>query len=459
MPKRWGVERSDGNAQGRDARSVLEYGTTAAKGRLCICSRATWTDDAQAVSFGFHMHEGFAMSRLLSPSHRLVAVNFFIQLAFQSTYFVGIIGCGTYVLGAGAFETSALVFGLNLVLIFATFCSGALVDSLGPRHVPLAVCVLLCASGVFGLVAPVSYSALALLAISTGLLFGAGTTAMDAYPRFLTEVPDELLRINGLNNIATSVAVIVGPALGGVIASVFSNQGVFFLLAVAPVPALLLATSLCEGAAVQGFAKPESRAEATGLRSLWEGVIATAADADLRLIFLMGFMGFFSYGAFDSLESLFYRDVLCVGTEWMGWLSAIAGIGGTLGSYLIMRVPSGRIRLELLAAMLLVTGVGSVVYVGTAHVAVAAVGQLVCGIGFGAMGPVRVTLTQRLSDPAKVGRVLGVMRVGLNGAGVLPLVVAPFLADAFGVQGVLVGASLATAAIACTFWAIARRRG
>ena len=83
--------------------------------------------------------------------HRLVAVNFFIQLAFQSTYFVGIIGCGTYVLGAGAFETSALVFGLNLVLIFATFCAGALVDSLGPRHVLLAVCVLLCASGVFGL--------------------------------------------------------------------------------------------------------------------------------------------------------------------------------------------------------------------------------------------------------------------------------------------------------------------
>lgn len=81
-----------------------------------------------------------------------------------------------------------------------------------------------------------------------------------------------------------------------------------------------------------------------------------------------------------------------------------------------MRVPSGRIRLELLAAMLLVTGVGSVVYVGTASVAVAAVGQLVCGIGFGAMGPVRVTLTQRLSDPAKVGSVMGVMRVGLNGA-------------------------------------------
>lgn len=61
------------------------------------------------------------MSRFLSPSRRLVAVDFFIQLAFQSTYFVGIIGCGTYVLGAGAFETSALVFGLNLVLTFQRF--------------------------------------------------------------------------------------------------------------------------------------------------------------------------------------------------------------------------------------------------------------------------------------------------------------------------------------------------
>lgn len=399
------------------------------------------------------------MSCFLSPSHRLVAVDFFIQLAFQSTYFVGIIGCGTYVLGAGAFETSALVFGLNLALIFATFCAGAFVDSLGPRRVLLAVCVLLCASGVFGLVALVSYPVLALLAISAGLLFGAGTTAMDAYPRFLTETPEELLRINGLNYIATNVAVIVGPALGGVIASAISNQGVFFLLAAAPVPALLLVTSLQEGAAVPGIDKSGARDEATGLISLWEGVVATAADVDLRLIFLMGFMGFFAYGAFDSLESLFYRDVLCVGTQWMGWLSAIAGIGGTLGSYLIMRVPSGRIRLELLAAMLLVTGVGSVVYVGTVYVAVAAVGQLVCGIGFGAMGPVRVTLTQRLSDPAKVGRVLGVMRVGLNGAGVLPLLAAPFLADAFGVQGVLVGASLATVAIACVFWAIAWCRG
>lgn len=95
---------------------------------------------------------------------------------------------------------------------------------------------------------------------------------------------------------------------------------------------------------------------------------------------------------------------------------------------------------------------------GTGNVWVAAVGQMVCGIGFGSMGPVRATLTQERCDPSHVGRVMATMRVGLNSAGVVPLLVAPFLAAAFGVQAVLFGASLATVAIALAFWTISRRR-
>lgn len=35
-----------------------------------------------------------------------------MQLGFQATYFVGIIGCATYVLGTDALGVSALVFAL-----------------------------------------------------------------------------------------------------------------------------------------------------------------------------------------------------------------------------------------------------------------------------------------------------------------------------------------------------------
>ena len=405
------------------------------------------------------------MNYLSTPTQRLVAANFFLQLGFQSTYFVGIIGCATYVLGAGAFEVSALVFCLNLLLIIGNFCSGAVVDAVGPRRTLVVTLTALAASGLAGLLLPVSYPVLYAIAAANGLLFGTATTAIDAYPRFLSEGAAALLRMNSLSNMATSVAVVAGPALGGLITGAASNQLVFCILAAAPLPALALVLATPEskpvGPAAGGAGGSGSGTDGERdalLATLSEGVRVTAGNADLRLIFLMGFMGFFAYGAFDSLESLFYRDVLQVGTQWMGWLSAIAGIGGTVGSALVMRVPASRINMGLLAASLLVTGVGSVIYVGTGNVWVAACGQAVCGIGFGAMGPVRATLTQERCEPSHVGRVIATMRVGLNSAGVVPLLVAPFLADAFGVQPVLLGASLATAAIAVAFWAIGRRR-
>ena len=172
----------------------------------------------------------------------------------------------------------------------------------------------------------------------------------------------------------------------------------------------------------------------------------------------MAFLGFFAYGAFDSLESLFYRDVLHASAEWMGWLSMVGGVGATLGSLAVMRVGARRLNVRLMCALLLVTGVGSMLYVGTGDVRVVVAGQLVTGLGFGAMGPVRTTLVQRGCDVAHVGRVIAFMRVGLNSAGVLPLLIAPSLADAFGVQAVLFGASSFVAVVAALFVALASPR-
>ena len=95
------------------------------------------------------------MNLLNTPERRVVAANFLLQLGFQSTYFVGVIGCATYVLGAGAFEVSALVFCLNLALIVGNFFSGAVVDAVGPRKTLAVTLAALAACGVLGLLAPV----------------------------------------------------------------------------------------------------------------------------------------------------------------------------------------------------------------------------------------------------------------------------------------------------------------
>lgn len=411
------------------------------------------------------------MRFLSTPTRRIVAINFFSMLAFQSTYFVGVIGCATYALGLGALEVSALVFLLNAVLVAGNLASGPVIDTIGPRRTLMAVLSVTSVLGAVAWLAPVSYPELVLVAMALGLSFGMSTTAIDAYPRYFSEDAGELARMNSLNQAATGASVVFGPAMAGWITTWAPVQCVFSLLMLAPVPAVALAwatreeltaarraaggdgSDACADAcadATAGAERPAGRLRGF-LSDAAEGVRIVFGREDLRVLFFIGFLGFFAYGAFDSLESLFYRDVLRVGADWMGWLSAVSGVGGVVGSLLVLRIPKQRLSTRLLAAILALVGVGSMIYTGTPFVAVAAVGQVVTGIGFGALTPVRTTLTQQRCEPGNVGRVSSIMRMGMNSAGTLPLLVSPALAAAFGPQAVLFGASTLAALIGLAF--------
>lgn len=403
------------------------------------------------------------MRFLSTPTRRIVAMNFFSMLAFQATYFVGVIGCATYVLGLGALEVSALVFLLNVVLVAGNLASGPVIDSIGPRRTLMAVLAVTSVLGAVAWLAPVSYPELVLVAMALGLSFGMSTTAIDAYPRYFSEDAGELARMNSLNQVATGASVVFGPAMAGWITTWAPVQCVFSLLMLAPLPAVALAWATREeltaarSAADDADGPDDTDAEpqAGGLRGFLsnaaEGVRIVFGREDLRVLFFIGFLGFFAYGAFDSLESLFYRDVLRVGADWMGWLSAVSGIGGVAGSLLVLKIPKQSLSTRLLALILTLVGVGSMIYTGTPFVAVAAVGQVITGIGFGALAPVRTTLMQQRCEPGNVGRVSSIMRMGMNSAGTLPLLVSPALADDFGPQAVLFGASTLAALIGLAF--------
>lgn len=403
---------------------------------------------------------------LPSLASRLAVVDLLYQLGLQATYFVGVVGCATYVLGANAFQVSYLVLTFNLVLVAGGVACGPFVDRVGPRRALVLAFPVMSLLGLFGWLFPLSMGSLFVTATLLGALWAVAGTAVNAFPRYLTDSSRELLRMNSLCNTATSVAVIVGPLLGGAISMVAPQQCVFSVLAFAPLSAEAVVMGMPRAALCKPGTGETGKPDGTGrdsgrgafLHELWEGVRIVFTRGDLAFLFFLGFLGFFCYGAFDSLESLFYRYTLHASSDWMGWLSAIAGVGGTLGSLLVMRVPERRLTPTLLSALLLVTGVGSMVYVGTGSVVVAAVGQAIAGLGFGAMGPVRTTLTQQRCDPSYVGRVTSVMQAGLNSAGIIPLFFAPFLADALGVQTVLFGASTMVALVAVAFLLASLRR-
>ena len=91
-------------------------------------------------------------------------------------------------------------------------------------------------------------------------------------------------------------------------------------------------------------------------------------------------------------------------------------------------------------------------------VGVAIIGQAINGLAWGFLEPLQMILIQERADIKYLGRITGFVRFGLMSAGVLPLLAAPFLAEALGVQTVLFGASTIIALVGTLFFVTQGRR-
>ena len=387
----------------------------------------------------------------------LVATRLLFYLGVQSSYFIGIIGVLTYELEA---STTALAFAVgifNLCIIVANACSGTLLDVKGPRvHTAATIVIVVASCALFQLVEVTVASTLAMGA-AFGFSCGMGFPYLTAYPAYLTHKSGELQQINSLLSVVSNAAVAAGPAIGGIIASVLPAQRVFVFAGALGVAAIVSTGVLLkhiDAANLRG-AQGERRAHvdvgdsAAEVRDDAVNPTGTFADSvrivlrssSLSLLFWGGVLAYAGYGAFDPLESLYYRDVLQLDIAWMGWLSSAAGVGSLVGATLSLRVPSAWVNVRTLLMLIAAQGAACVLYIGTPYVACALAGQVLLGCAFGMVTPLQNTLVQLKCPKHLLGRVNSVMSAGFNGAGVAPLLAAPVLASLFGVQAVLVGAS------------------
>ncbi|MEY8436943.1 hypothetical protein AAK967_04260 [Atopobiaceae bacterium 24-176] len=83
-------------------------------------------------------------------------------------------------------------------------------------------------------------------------------------------------------------------------------------------------------------------------------------------------------------------------------------------------------------------------------------GRAVLGVGWGLFEPLLNLVVQRDAPEGAVGRVMGVLQMGQRSSGVLPLLAAPFLAQVFGVQPVLVVAGVVATVAGLAFVCVTR---
>ena len=398
---------------------------------------------------------------------QLFFARLFTRMGVECSYFVGVFGTATYALGSDAFGISFMMLTGNLFIVLGTACAGPLVDKIGPRKTLLGTLILTAAVFVAYSLFAGSFGVLLAFFAFWSMLVGFANTSFSSLPPYMVPA-NRLQDANGLLYLGTNVAIIAGPMVGAAITRVLPLSAVFLVSA-----AFFAAGSAVVFGIEQRYTPAAQASSSTAAREISEapepaqvglkaklanlaaGFSITFKDRFLAILFCLGFFGYFAFGAFDSLESIFYRDILQVPVEFLGWLTAAMGVGCVLGASVMVRLPKDRITIKSCAVMLTVVGVGTVIYVGTSLWQIAAVGQLITGFGFGMLAPTRDLLVQRRTPLAYTGRVMSVTSLGLQFAGVIPLFFAPFLADLWGVQAVLIGASIVSACVGLLFIAIA----
>ena len=396
---------------------------------------------------------------LSAQAKRLVAMRFLIYTGFQTSYFIGVIGTLTYADGASVVATSLAVLFMNVFVILGSFAGGAALDARGPRRHFLLSIVGTLATGAAIIAFGSATGTVLAGAVLLGFVMGFAQPIATSYPAYLTDDPVVLKDINSAITMFSNVSIIVGPTLGGFVAAAASSRAVFVLMMLFTLLAFIagwgfkpqaggVAAQANADSAEEGKHAGQSSNPNTSARTTFAASIKTVfTNSVLALLFCIIFLSNFGYGAFDPLESFFYRDVLHVGVEWMGWLSSACGVGAVLGAILALRMPPRFVSLKTLLVSLMSVGLGSLVYVGTPYVGVALIGQIALGVAWGVVNPLHNTIVQTTAPLEQLGRVNSVMGFGNMFAGVAPLAIAPWLAATFGVQQTLIGAGMVVTAV------------
>ncbi len=399
----------------------------------------------------------YSTKELSSQVYRLIAMRLLMYLGAMSSYFIGVMGTLAFSMGAGVGDNAIAVGLLNLCIVLGGMWGGSLLDRMGPSRYFRVSAALMVVSGLVFQVVGTSVTGVFLGGAFFGLAWGIADVIARAFPPYLTDDIEELKRINALVTLTGNISIVVGPVVGGIIVMYAPTQTVFIFMMICAALSYIpgwgfnaLRTPERDELDERGGEYEEDESVAPGSRphsSISAGFSEIFGSSVLSLLFWATLLSFMGYGAFDPLESLFYRDVLKVGAEWMGWLSALSGVGGVLGALVAGTLPARRINVRALLVVLAITGAGSLLYVATPFVVVACVGQFALGMAFSAFGPIKDTLVQVHTPLDRIGRVNAAMGAGYNMAGALPLLCAPALARIFGVQGTLVAAGVLVAIV------------
>ena len=337
--------------------------------------------------------------------------------------------------GSPGWVALASVLRLLPYIVVGPF-AGAVVDRYDRRLVMLYSNLLRSAAmlGIAAVAAVEGPLALILLLV----LVASSLTTVDG-PAIGAMVPticseSELGKANALLGTVENVAMIVGPALGGIFVLLGSNSLAFALNAITFFIAALCAYALSIRSKPAGDATEESPGM---LREIREGIKTATGSPGVIVVMLFLFLAGVFYGHELVLVILIAEEKLSLGGEGIGWLNTAAGIGGVAAAGVASRMASSKRADLMLAAAVTVGALPYAVMSTTDAVAVGLVAMALLGAAAISMDVVATTLLQR-AVPAEVhGRILALVD-SVQVAGIfLGSILAPIVVESLGLDATL----------------------
>ena len=372
------------------------------------------------------------MNIKLSDVNQVALARFVSRSGGEAAFFVGIWGKASFEFNATPTELAWVMAALGVASLIGSAGAGLAVDRLGPRKV-LILSELAFIPAVLAVTLATSITGFAILVFFTGLLSAPVYTAVASMAPFLTSDPARLSLINSRIETGSWAAFIVGPAVGALLADTVSLNSIFVLDAATSLVGVLLVLPI-------KLRPPVQQEERSGfLAELISGISYSASRPALRFMLVAGTSVWLAYGAFNSLEPLFYREVLKTGPAALGWMNSVFGVGMVVGTVLVPRLSTFWWRAPALPVLVALNGAAGLIYVSTDRLWVVAIGAFCWGSVIGVLSPVYRTLVQSVTPDHLMGRVQGASQMLSDTLRLVPLLFIPALAVQLGIQGVLIG--------------------
>jgi predicted MFS family arabinose efflux permease len=355
---------------------------------------------------------------------------------------IAIWGYAAYEYDATAADVS--LFGLAFALpgVLLGPLTGTVIDRVGPKAT-LAAAKAVGVLASLALLTADSFQALALLSALHGATMAFSLPALQSMPPRLV-ADHHLARTNALVSLTDEMAIVLGPAAGGVAIAAFGFRGAFVFDALTYAVGLVI-LPLVRVRPTAGSTAGGEEELPVRLRDALAGWRLIARSPLLRRTVACTFAVHLLYGMALLCEPLYVRDTLGRSEEIFAALQTAFGVCLVGGGLLAARLGERLASFGWVALGVGVSGLTAVVYLGTPWLAVAFLGVAAWGVATAVIsGPSR-TLLQRSSPERAHGRVLSADMVAASSAELAGVGLAGALVSVLGVPWsvTLVGLSVA----------------